>query len=119
MAGQVYLQGIGAAVVRDESSPHIDRHDEDDEVLLPQELAERLPRRRDHRELGIVRGEIDLHRPNHERHPRSHQQPQEHPLAQHRHHAGARDHQPGLPERPAPAAVSSITLVVYRHNFEA
>src|SRR4029077_16214840 len=51
---QVNLQGVRAAIVGDEPRSNVDRHDEDEEILLLQELPEGFGRRGEHRHLGII-----------------------------------------------------------------
>ena len=66
---EINLQGVGPAVVGDEAGAHVDRHEKDERLLLFEELAEGLRRRREKRGLREIRGGVDLHRPHEERQP--------------------------------------------------
>ena len=59
---QVDLKRVGAPIVGDEAGADVDRHDEDEDVLLRQKIAEGLGRRREHRDLREVDREVDLGR---------------------------------------------------------
>ena len=74
---QINLQRIGAAIVGDQASAHVDGDDEDEEILLLEKLPERFRGRRKHRHLWIVRGHIDLHGADEKREPREEQQAEE------------------------------------------
>ena len=67
---QIDLQRVGAAIVGDQAGADVDRDEEDEDLLLVEELPERLRRRREKRGLRQVRGGVDLDGADEERKPR-------------------------------------------------
>ena len=97
---QVDLQGVGAPVVGDQPGADVNRHEEDEDALLAEELAEGLGLRREERGLREVGGDVDLDGADDERRPRHQHQRDEAALGQHGADAGARDDLPGACRRP-------------------
>src|SRR5262249_6331272 len=102
-------------VVRNQSRADVDRDDKDEEVLLLEELAKRFGRRREHRCLGILRADPELHGADDEGREREQHEAHERALPQERTDPRRRNHHPRASGHRPAAAIVPITLIVDGH----
>ena len=115
---QVDLQRVGASIVGNQTGADVDRDEEHEHLLLLQELAKCLRRRRQHRHLREVGRRVDQDRTRTRNGTQATQQQRRgrQRFAEHRSDAGARDDQPGLALRVPSAGVAPVSLIVNRHD---